>query len=624
MLIQFISFIQPKPASCCSGPFPVVLLIAALVHTSLISTTQAASYIEPDHTTELFQLEEIPLPQHRSQQLGKSLAIIAQRKHDASPANQLASARLLMLAMQLDPKNKRPYEISKALSLGKVSPATPQHLITQCLNDAQETQSLLSQPRAGAQANQLARLIKDACKTMQPKTNGDEDTADWKDILPSIAAYRAAEKVTAPKQVSLPTKPAPRTQVKKPALASPKKRDLSQKAKSQFHLTTQFILLPINIKNEDSDLIDVFDDETTAEEEPIVVQLARISLSLKPSDSKKDNTPFIKLAYTNTQDPELDSKLIKILTNKYSIVPSSQGLVKFTNGSFNRKQPISLTAPLALMLNASLANRPLKDGLCILADIDDKGKVIEPENFWSSLSTLRNSSDGGRLIVSTQSLEIMKQLLVFKEPDFFTHWEVLSVSNIEEALEAAVVKSNEQFQQAGEIFSAIQKLGIDKNVAQLAADHAIRSKLEETLALNPSHLSAETLLLQGSGNRPIHLDTTTFRLVLQPLAEELNSALKNTSGKDNIQSLKKSHDELRAKLDKLEPIVDRDDQELFEDAIDLTSDLDKLATLKERIAKRSNNEATKQKAEKLLEEMQRNGVSLIERLMAIDQIDKDS
>ncbi len=599
-------------------------MLATTVITLLIGSTHAASYIEPDHTTELFQLEEIPLPQHRSQQLGKSLAIIAQRKHDASPANQLASARLLMLAMQLDPKNKRPYEISKALSAGKAPPATPQHLITQCLKEAKETQSLLSQPRAGAQANQLARLIKDACKTMQPKTNEAEDTADWKDILPSIAAYRATEEVPAPKQVSPATKPTPHTQVKKPTLASPKKPDLSQKAKSQFHLTTQSILLPINIKNEDSDLIAVFDDEATAKEDPIVVQLARISLSLRPSDSKKNNTPFIKLAYTNTQDPEMNSKLIKILTNKYSIVPSSQGLVKFTNGSFNRKQSFSLTAPLALMLNASLANRPLRDDLCILADIDDKGKVVEPENFWNSLGNLRNSPDGGRLIVSTQSLEIMKQLLVFKEPHFFTRWEVFSVSNIEEALEAAVIKSNEKFQQAGDIFSAIQKLGMNKNVAQLAADHAIRGKLEETLALNPLHLSAKTLLLQGSGNRPTNLNKTTFRLVLQPLAEDLNSALENQSGKDKIQSLKNSHDELRAKLDKLEPIVDRDDQELFKDAIDLTSDLDKLASLKERIAKRGNNDAIKQKAEKLLEEMQRNGVSLIERLMAIDQIDKDS
>ena len=59
-----------------------ILLSIILAMTMTTSASRAAEYIEPDHTTELFQLEKIPLPQHRMQQLGKSLIIIALRKHD--------------------------------------------------------------------------------------------------------------------------------------------------------------------------------------------------------------------------------------------------------------------------------------------------------------------------------------------------------------------------------------------------------------------------------------------------------------------------------------------------------------------------------------------------------------
>lgn len=621
MLIRFISFIQAKPACGVLHPRLAGMIIAAMIAASIVNTIQAASYIEPDHTTELFQLEKIPLPQHRAQQLGKSLAIIAQRKHDGSPANQLASARLLLLAMQLDPKNKRPYEISKALASGKAPAATPQHLITQCLNEAKSIQSLLSKPRAGAQANLLARLIKDACKMIQPNTHGDKDVADWKKTLPVIAAYKADEKKIAPKiPAPLLTKPAsqPASEIKKPTPSAAQKPDPVKKGKSQFHIAEQSLLLPVFVENEEEELEIDPDENSLIDKEESTLLLARIILTLKPCDPKTSNAQFIKILQSGNPTSDLDTTLKSLIETKHSNIPSIQGLVKFTNRGYGTMRQFSLTGPLALLLEASLANEPLRDNLCILADIGPKGKLFEPKNFWSLLTNLRNVSDGGRLIVSDQSLGLMEQLLVFKESDFFTRWEVFSASNIDEALMAAAKENNKELAHAGEIFGEIQKLSVDQEVVQLAADHDIRDQLEKIVALVPSHQSANILLLQGSGNRPTHLDKKTFRIELQPIIEDINNVLPEQVDKIDIEALTDQYDALREKLERLEPVVDRDERELLQKTIDLSNDFKKLASLKKRSTRRGDDASTKRKVEECLEDMKSHGALLIERVMALD------
>ncbi|MGB2402289.1 MAG: hypothetical protein ACPIA7_02640 [Akkermansiaceae bacterium] len=626
MLIRFISFIQAKPACDGSHPRLAVMLIAAMIAASIVNTIQAASYIEPDHTTELFQLEKIPLPQHRAQQLGKSLAIIAQRKHDGSPANQLASARLLLLAMQLDPKNKRPYEISKALASGKAPAATPQHLITQCLDEAKRIQSLLSKPRAGAQANLLARLIKDACKMIQPNTHGDKDVADWKKTLPAIASYKADEKKITPKiPAPLATKPAAQqaSKIKKPTPSSAQKPDPAKKGKSQFHITEQSLLLPVFVENDEEELEIAPDEKSFIDKEESTHLLARIILTLKPCDPKTSATQFIKILQSGNPTSDLDTTLKSLIETKHSNIPSIQGHVKFTNIGYGTMQQFSLTGPLALLLEASLANKPLRDDLCMLADVGPKGELSEPKNFWSLLTNLRNVSDGGRLVVSDQSLRLMEQLLVFKESDFFARWEVFSASNIDEAFIAAVKESNKELTHAGEIFGEIQKLSLDQEVVQLAADHDIRDQLEKIIALAPSHQSANILLLQGSGNRPTHLDKKTFRIELQPIIEDINDALPEKVDNIDIEKLTDQYDTLRQKLDRLEPVVDRSEKELLQETIDLTNDFKKLASLKKRSTRRGDDASTKRKVEECLEDMKSHGALLVERVMALDLIDSE-
>ena len=460
-----------------------LFIILAMMTTT--SASRAAGYIEPDHTTELFQLEKIPLPQHRMQQLGKSLVIVALRKHDGSPIQQQATARLLLLAMQLDPQNKRPQEISQALVTGKSPPASADHLIVKCTADIQNLQSLLSKPQARAEANQLALYMKDACKTLRPDGAKHQDGADWKGVLPALSAYKTPIK-------SIPQAPI------KPNKASPPAPKPTQAKKStpHFHLVKQSIQLPIPIpitiekKNEDLEALLSDDQDSDQDPEKIEEQetteagevvkamtLASMTLKLSPCKAEEATTPFISLLHSDVPMLELDELLKQLIKGRHSILPHFKGAINFPDGSHGMGNQLAIAGPLALMLEGSLANSPLRDDLCLLADINAKGDVIEPDNFWQLLTALRQVSHGGRLIVSAESAEMMQQLLVFKEPDFFTRWEVLSASDIDQALAAAIQQSSADLSKASELFASFQDLSSKKTVTQLAADHNYSARL---------------------------------------------------------------------------------------------------------------------------------------------------
>ena len=594
------------------------ILSMILVMTMATSISRAAGYIAPDHTTELLQLEKIPLPQHRMQQLGKSLIIIALRKHDGSPIQQQATARLLLLAMQLDPQNKGPQEISQALVTGKSPPTSADHLITKCTADIQHLQSLLSKPQARAEANQLARYLKDACKTLRSDTSKHQDSANWKGILPALSAYKT------------PIKNIPQAPIKPNKASPPAPKPIQAKKRTpHFHLVEQSIQLPISIpiekKNEaleallsdDQDPEKGEEQETTEASEAVkALTLASMTLKLSPCEAEEATTPFISHSHSDVPMLELDTLLKQLILGRHSSLPHFKGAINFPDGSHSMGNKLMLAGPLALMLEASLSNSPLRDDLCLLADINAKGDVIEPDNFWELLTALRQVSNGGRLIVSAESADMMQQLLVYKEPDFFTRWEVLAVSDIDQALAAAIEQSSADLGKASELFASFQDLSSKKTVTQLAADHDIRPALDEMIKLAPEHLSASMLLLQGGGKRPTQLSERALRLELRPLIDELNRALQFQTEQPDIESLEKTHEKIRVKLNYLEPFVSRNDDKLYEDAFELADDFKKLASLLERIQKRHNNESTREKADLLFEEIKNHGAALTEHIKA--------
>ena len=121
----------------------------------------------------------------------------------------------------------------------------------------------------------------------------------------------------------------------------------------------------------------------------------------------------------------------------------------------------------------------------------------------------------------------------------------------------------------------------------------------------------------------LHLSERALRLELRPLIDELNRVLqfqteqpdKETEQPDSDE-LEKTHEQIGVKLEQLEPFVSRDDDPIYEDTLELAKDFKKLASLRERMQNRYNNESAREKAKLLFEDMKNQGAALAERISA--------
>ncbi|MGB2351548.1 MAG: hypothetical protein ACPH9O_07980 [Akkermansiaceae bacterium] len=583
--------------------------IAAATIAGIAELDGAVKYIEPNHTTELFALEHIPLPRHSMQDLANALLVAAQRKHDGSATHQQATGRLLLLAMQLEPHNKRAFDISKALASGKSFPAPAGQLLQKSLLEVDAYQLLLSKPEAGEQANMLALYIEDIRSALRPGAAHRKDTTDWQGTLPALNGYQVIslppQKTPAPKKESKPVESKP-TPPKKPAPVKP--------LAPGFYLASQSILMPV-IVLETSETTGERPGEEGEDAEEVQIEstsLAVITLKINPCKPEELAARFISMENTDMEMPILDALLKDCIFKRHSKLPPVRGLVSFSDINAFYDDKLRLAAPLALLLEASIKNTPLRKDLCFLANIEKNGKVTEPEHFWQDLAKLRQASTGGRLIVSAESAEIMQQVLVYEEPDFFTRWEVFTATDIEEALAAAAQKSPPDILKATELFTSIQNIAMENDVAPLVTGRAVRERLREIEELAPGHLSAAMLLLQGGGKRPMHLNERVLALELRPIITELRDVMVAQAEQTDIETLEKTHEQAREALDTLLPLIEPGDNEFYEDTLDLTKNFRKLASAYKRIEKRSNNQSATDKAAELFTEMQAQSEALTE------------
>lgn len=216
------------------------------------------------------------------------------------------------------------------------------------------------------------------------------------------------------------------------------------------------------------------------------------------------------------------------------------------------------------MLESSIHNTPLRKDLHICATLDSTGQLSLPKNFWLMVGALRENRTGGRLIVPTAAYEMLTQILVYENPGFFTQWEILTADTLDGALALAAKKSSDDLSRAHDYFVTIQDLALKNGVTKLAANHAVRSRLATILKLAPNHLSAQILLLQGSGKRPMRLSEKALAHELLPIIKKINDTFQHRL---SASRLNKIHEESRASLEKLDRLVDRSHDDLYQETL---------------------------------------------------------
>lgn len=544
-------------------------------------TTLAADYVAPNPSTELFQLEKIPLQVHNMKEISKQLVTLAERPQDNSASQLRASAQMLALAMRLDPTNSAVRECNQMFKQGNSPTPRTQQQILQAKSKIRFYKNWLVNQKAGKQANLLANYLTDATKILHPDTADNSDLGDWKKVVPPLSAYNSI-------------KPKPRPHHKPDPKPDPKETPTAEPGpKAKFHLETVQIMVPLNTETKQK-----YRDETDNSEKHRTVRKQAITPVTFRITPGKNNEPKLSLHYNprlpdHKKDPkkpglndEIASTVAALIQSRHPVAPEQKAEIKIHLGSYSSSNQTLLAAPTALMLEASLSNTPLRADIHILADINSQGELSQPTNFWNHLRLLRDSKSGGRLIVAPRSAKLLIQLLVHSEPEFFTRWEVLTAADLDQALACAAKKSPEPLQQASDLFATVQEATQKNDVTKLAVNRIVRKRLSEIVELWPDHASSKILLVQGGGHRPMRLSREALAHEIAPtlykIRKEINSDLAANLPSSN--TIKNKHSRFREQLDPIERLVDRSHGDLYENTQKLTTDYRRLASISRRIS----------------------------------------
>jgi hypothetical protein len=579
--------------------FRLLALLTILSHTGF-----SAPYHRPDGSKELFQLENIPLRVITMKEISKHLVVIACRKQDDRAEQRRASAQLLALAMRLDPTNRKIRETDKTFSEGKKPNEAKNDQVVQAKSTLRFYHKWLASPDAGKDANLLASLLSDATKTLDQQTRNQPDTADWSEVLPAIQAPPRPK----PPSGSQPKKTEKNiTELPKPA---PQPAVLG----AQFHLPQLLVHAPLTIeikkkytrprvptetyyryiaKNSITPIEIEISKSATAKDklnqENTPKDTNTLTFKFSPRLVEENRNPTTVPALLETpQKPTTSQKITytlkTLLQSRHSTLPASNVSIKLSQGRYALSNYLAITAPLAIMLEASATNQPLRNDIHICAAINAQGELRQPNNFWEQFQLLRKSERGGRLIVAAESNDLMMQSLVFGHPEFFTRWEIFTAETLDQAMELAPKTNPKNITDASELFRTIQELTQKSKVTQIAVNSAVRNRLSEIMRLAPNHLSSKALLIQGSPNRPSRLNDLALAHELFPIIQRIDKHLSSRTAAyiPSTDQLKKIHTELRESLDPLEPLVDGTDDKLYQQTMKLTNDFRRLEILVRR------------------------------------------
>jgi len=553
----------------------------------ILQTGGAATYTRPKGSKELFHLEKIPLQITSMKEISKQLVIIASRKQDKTAIQQRANAQLLALAMRLDPMNQEAREIDQALGKGNPPKTAEKKEILQAKSKIRFYKNWLASEDAGTDANLLAGYLTDATKILQPTTFHNKDVANWSGVIPPLAQDPAPKKTPIPDTDESMVDTSKKPKLDNDQLPADPADDV------QFHITDLIIKAPFATETEEK----YRDPESNNQEKTRTItrqDITAVNVQIKPN--KKEDAPVIitfspKLPYQKEEakrkaiSNNITVPVIELLKTKHKKLPPSIITVTIKNGTYASSNQQAISGPIALALESSLLNKPLRPDVHLCATIGPDGKIVQPKNFWKLIQILRKKNEGGRLIVSSQSKNLLAQLLVYSEPDFFTKWEIYTAETLDQAMDAAMQSASSDITKAHELFQSIQKLTKKSDVTKLAVNRAVRKRLIEIQDIAPNHLSSAILLIQGGGKRPMRLSEEGLAHELFPVIKRIDKILSSgiVTKMPTPSSLKKNHEELRASLDPLDRLVDRSNEDIYKETLKLTNDFRRLVAISRRI-----------------------------------------
>ena len=483
--------------TCC------LLLLFCLLPAKLPGT----AYIGPDPAPILFPRDQIPIDTDTMRELSAHLTNIATREPDGTPEQTRATAQLLALAIRLNPANRSALETDKSLRAGHAVDAFRGD-INQPLRQAWGIADWLLDPDAGAGGKALGSLIVDALAVVNPRNplaklhDPEGEPERWKQVLPSLEAYRRIPEQEPPPQPVAPPPPP----VERPPILLGRATTKTPLFLLDGDRRRSLRIVPLSMKVMEPPKADI------------------LTFDLDPDTV----SPDIATARANVR---------KVLEQRWPDLPIRRVAQISTGGEHyapNNGQAIS--GPAALLMHSAMTGKALRPGVTLVAEIASDGSLIRPLESWNYLRALR-LAPGGRLLVPPEFEPELRAMIALEDPAFFLRWEVLIVSSIDTALNLASENSDPAGLAAtSELYEELREVGRDKDVGQLCVNAKVRERLSEIASRAPFHYSAKMLLVQGDAAlRPTRVEREVagriLRSALEPVSRISQLALSQLSAK---------------------------------------------------------------------------------------------
>lgn len=583
----------------------------AFLGLATVSSLQAATYIAPENKPILFKADQLPLDTDVMKELGQKLTVIAARDNaNHSPEQLRATSQLLAIAQRLHPQLEQINMMNQALSDDQLFPKSNETEINQAKEKVWAVVGFLSKPEAGKQANLLSQCIKDALSGIDAKNplllNHQTDPKVWDGIVAPLESFN-------PPPI-LPPDPEPDKEPEE----EPKKGDPSDQPKEteEKEEPTNEEQAPPKPQNNTwkianaqlfgAGLYQFKDRHGIVRHKPDIlrykVSLNKVSGEDTPRFSITSSPQFEGQDFLKATEDDLRKVLVK-RWEKYEKVHVNVQLPN-AYSSFN-SQSKSAVAPLAIILDASLSNKPIREDLLIHGSMSENGHLYRSPHYWDYIDLMTKRNDKCRILVPADAEGDYRQIIALNQPEYFIKNEIISVRDLADAAKYYSKQDDSSIAEATALFKEIQKVAQTRAIGPLAANPHVRERLAKILSIMPNHLSAKMLMLQGGGSRPTALESKYLAYEMQTILSEMVWIFEAGNLEEHhVQYLNATHDSMTDQLKSVERFVDTRDRQFHYDVEQTTDKLRNLAkAIKASKDNQEKEENYKRKARKYYEEI---------------------
>ncbi|SHI49500.1 hypothetical protein SAMN02745181_0252 [Rubritalea squalenifaciens DSM 18772] len=535
----------------------------------------AVTYHEPSDDLVMIRTDRLPIDADTMKWLSHQLVIIAERESPGTAVDMRTNAQLIALAQILDNENREAKRFNDLLKRGQSYDTTSTDQVTKATSRVWSLVNFLANKEAGDEANLLADCIKDTMLVIDPKhpSLSDFRISDkrWEGKVAQLEKFkdRGRQIADTPRVTDEPIDP--------PVIAKnddeempkkPQQDDLTEDKPSKWHTLTGTFISPVQ------EYLRVDDKHRYRDE------ITSVSVEIQPGKADKEKNLQFECQPSLQHDGKLgklEYEIKKKLSNEWKDLPNAKIKLKLKNSLSNRDQKY-LVSNLLVFLDSSLADNKYSSKTLTLTNVDDNGDFSRGYSFWHTMRLVAATEEGRRILVPQHAEDDLRQLIALEKPEFFVKNEIIVVNSLKEARSYSGKLTDPKIKEACELYAEFQEVAESRSIGALTANKHVRERLEKILALMPNHISAKMLLLQGSGQRPIKLESKFLAYELDDITSDIVPIIREAAKfgakySDHSDKIDVVASKMEKELEVIKNYVDSADDAMYETAEDLVSNL---------------------------------------------------